>query len=264
MAEDILQTIVAQKRIEVARQMEALPISALEKRVLTLGIEKRRSMKASLATSSTGIISEFKRRSPSKGWIKRDANVADVVSGYQSAGASALSILTDVDFFGGTLADVEEARPLVDIPILRKDFVVSRYQLLQAKAVGADTVLLIASVLSRKECREFAAEAHALGLEVLLEMHSDDELDYVDEYTDMAGINNRNLGTFHTDVANSFRLADKLPRDVVRVSESGITNAETIKQLHAAGFQGFLIGEAFMRQDAPAEALAEFIKGLMS
>ncbi len=262
MAEDILHTIVAQKRIEVARQMETLSESELEKQVLALGTEKCRSMKAALAASSTGIISEFKRRSPSKGWIKQDAVVVDVVSGYQAAGASALSILTDIDFFGGTLDDVRAARPLVDIPILRKDFVVSRYQLLQAKAVGADAVLLIASVLSRKECREFAAEAHALGLEVLLEMHSNDELDYVDEYTDMAGINNRNLGTFHTDVENSFRLADRLPKDVVRVSESGITNADTIKQLRAAGFQGFLIGEAFMRQPNPAEALAEFIKGL--
>ncbi len=262
MAEDILHTIVAQKRIEVARQMETLPENELEKQVLALGTEKCRSMKAALAASPTGIISEFKRRSPSKGWIKQNAVVADVVSGYQAAGASALSILTDIDFFGGTLDDVRAARPLVDIPILRKDFVVSRYQLLQAKAVGADAVLLIASVLSRKECREFAAEAHALGLEVLLEMHSNDELDYVDEYTDMAGINNRNLGTFHTDVENSFRLADRLPKDVVRVSESGITNADTIKQLRAAGFQGFLIGEAFMRQPNPAEALAEFIKGL--
>ncbi len=264
MAEDILQTIVAHKRIEVAQQKETLSESDLEKRVALLGTEKRHSMKAALAASATGIISEFKRRSPSKGWIKRDARVADVVPGYQEAGASALSILTDIDFFGGTLDDVVEARKLVDIPILRKDFVVSRYQLLQAKAAGADAVLLIASVLSRGECREFAAEAHRLGLEVLLEMHSDDELDYVDEYTDMAGINNRNLGTFHTDVANSFRLAEKLPKDVVRVSESGITNAETIKQLRAAGFQGFLIGEAFMRQAVPAAALAEFVKGLQS
>ena len=138
----------------------------------------------------------------------------------------------------------------------------SRYQLLQAKVAQADTVLLIAAALSRSECRALAREAHSLGLEVLLEMHSESELDYVDEYTDMAGINNRNLGTFHTDVANSFRLADRLPADVVRVSESGITNVETIKRLRAAGFQGFLIGEAFMRTEAPASALAEFIKGL--
>lgn len=262
MEKDILHEIVAHKRIEIEEQQKLVSISDLEKQVEQTGTGKRRSMKASLAASATGIISEFKRRSPSKGWIKQDADPTAIVPGYQAAGASALSILTDEKFFGGTLNDVAAVRRLVDIPILRKDFVVSRYQLLQAKAAQADTVLLIAAALSRSECRSLAREAHNLGLEVLLEMHSESELDYVDEYTDMAGINNRNLGTFHTDVANSFRLADRLPADVVRVSESGITNVETIKRLRAAGFQGFLIGEAFMRTEAPASALAEFIKGL--
>lgn len=265
MSKDILDEIIAHKRTEIVMQEQNVPASFLEDQLeKSEGIREKHSMKESLAASPTGIIAEFKRRSPSKDWIKRQANAAIIPASYQQAGASALSILTDERFFGGTLGDIRTARPNVSLPILRKDFIISRYQLLQAKVAKADAVLLIAAALSKEECRTLAYEAHELGLEVLLEMHHESELDYLNEYVDMAGINNRNLGTFHTDVENSFRMADKLPTDFLKVSESGISNANAIKQLREAGFRGFLIGEAFMKTDNPGATLSEFIKELES
>ncbi len=265
MSKDILEEIIAHKRIEIAAQEQNVPISFLEDLLeKNDDMAKVHSMKASLAASATGIIAEFKRRSPSKDWINRDADAKIIPASYQQAGASALSILTDEHFFGGGLRDIRAARPTVSLPILRKDFIISRYQLLQAKAAQADAVLLIAAALSKEECNALACEAHKLRLEVLLEMHHEGELDYVNEYVDMAGINNRNLGTFHTDVENSFRMAEKLPADILKVSESGISNPQTVKLLRQEGFRGFLIGETFMKTANPGNTLSTFIKELES
>lgn len=265
MSKDILEEIIAHKRIEIAAQEQNVPISFLEDLLeKNDDMAKVHSMKASLAASATGIIAEFKRRSPSKDWINRNADAKVIPAIYQQAGASALSILTDEHFFGGGLRDIRAARPTVSLPILRKDFIISRYQLLQAKAAQADAVLLIAAALSKEECNALACEAHKLGLEVLLEMHHEGELDYVNEYVDMAGINNRNLGTFHTDVENSFRMAEKLPADILKVSESGISNPQTVKLLRQEGFRGFLIGETFMKTANPGNTLSTLIKELES
>ena len=266
MGKDILETIIERKRLTLAAEEEAVPESFLEKELDNYAVGTRFhpfvSMKESLGKSRFGIISEFKRRSPSKDWINREADAAVVTPAYEAAGASALSILTDEPFFGGSMRDVIKARQRVNLPILRKDFIVSSYQLLQAKLIGADAVLLIAACLTKEECKQLAKKAHELGLETLLEVHSERELEYVGDCIDMVGVNNRNLGTFHTDVANSFRLASLLPKDMLLVSESGISKAETVKQLREAGFRGFLIGETFMKTSNPGEALKDFIRQL--
>ena len=257
MSKDILEEIIAHKRIEIAEQEKAVSAAFLEKQIE--GSRPARSLKQSLLASPTGIIAEFKRRSPSKGWIKQDADAARIPAGYEQAGAAALSILTDERFFGGSLRDIRTARPRVSLPILRKDFIISPYQLLQAKAVQADAVLLIASALTRQECLALAREAHTLGLETLLEIHTEAELEYLSENIDVVGINNRHLGTFHTDASHSLRLIEALPPDVVKISESGISSPGTVRQLRQAGFRGFLIGEAFMKTPAPGETLRHFI-----
>ena len=190
---------------------------------------------------------------------QKNARPEEIVPAYAASGASAVSILTDEIFFGGTLRDIRTVRPLINLPILRKDFIIDEYQLYQARIVGADAVLLIAAALEQTQCRALADKAHELGLEVLLEIHNTDELPYIYKDIDMVGINNRNLGSFHTDVANSFRLAEQLPQDTILVSESGISQPVTVSKLHDAGFRGFLIGETFMRTEKPAETLKEFI-----
>lgn len=257
---DILSEIIANKRFEVDLQKQAISIGQLREGIE--GIPPSRSMKRALASSDSGIIAEFKRRSPSKGWIKQEACPEEIVPSYVEAGASALSILTDEKFFGGNLKDIRTARPLVNIPILRKDFIIDEYQLYQAKIVGADAVLLIAAALEQEKCLELAEKAHKLGLEVLLEIHSAEELPYINKDIDMIGINNRNLGTFFTDVENSFRLAGQLPKDAVLVSESGISDPEVVKRLRAAGFKGFLIGETFMKTPQPGETLKNFLQAI--
>ena len=257
---DILSEIIANKRFEVDLQKQAISIEQLQE-----GISEApaiRSMKQALVSSKSGVIAEFKRRSPSKGWIKQGALPEEIIPSYVKAGASALSILTDEKFFGGSLKDIRTARPLVEIPILRKDFIIDEYQLYQAKIVGADAVLLIAAALELEKCNELAEKAHSLGLEVLLEIHNSDELGYINKEVDMVGINNRNLGTFFTDVENSFRLAGQLPHDAVLVSESGISDPETVKRLRAAGFRGFLIGETFMKTGQPGETLQNFLQAI--
>ena len=256
---DILSEIIANKRFEVDLQKQTISTEQLQDGVAH-GEHSSRSMKQALASSPTGIIAEFKRRSPSKGWIYEGAQVEEIVPAYAAAGASALSILTDEKYFGGSLKDLRTARPLVDLPILRKDFIIDEYQLYQAKIVGADAILLIAAALEQEHCHALAEKAHELGLEVLLEIHSEEELPYIDKEIDMVGINNRNLGTFHTDVENSFRLAEQLPKETVLVSESGIANPNTVKRLQASGFRGFLIGETFMKTGQPGMALEGFIK----
>ena len=260
---DILEEIVAYKRIEVAKQREQVAPSILYNKVEAMmekGDYSQLSMRDSLASSTSGIIAEFKRKSPSKGWIKEDGRAEIIPASYSENGASAISILTDEKYFGGSMDFVRTARPLVTCPILRKDFIVDEYQLFQAREINANAVLLIAADLTKAECRQLAKTAHELGLETLLETHSEAELEYVGDNIDMVGVNNRNLGTFHTDVQNSYRLESLLPKDYVLVSESGISNPQTVRELRQAGFRGFLIGETFMKTPNPGLALAEFIK----
>ena len=223
---DILEEIVAHKRVEVAERKQILPQNRLEQALAAYMEEGRHtviSMKESLRSSRSGIIAEFKRRSPSKGWIKAEGRADQIPLSYAQNGASALSILTDSKYFGGSLSYLEIARGFVSsTPILRKDFIIEDYQLYEARLAGADAVLLIAADLTNAECRKLAATAHSIGLETLLEIHTESELDYVGENIDMVGVNNRNLGTFHTDVANSYRLASQLPKDYVLVSEPAV------------------------------------------
>jgi Indole-3-glycerol phosphate synthase len=262
---DILETIVANKRLEVERQKVAVPIDLL----FNLGGRRMSreivSMRQALEQSRSGIIAEFKRRSPSKGWLHPQAKVQDIVPAYENGGASACSILTDSDFFGGNFTDLQQARSLVKLPLLRKDFIIDEYQLYQARVLGADAILLIASCLTKEECRRLAETAHQLELEVLLEVHCEAELSYLNKDIDMLGVNNRNLGTFHTDIENSFRLIERMKSEAgdgseapLFVSESGISSVEVINKLREAGFRGFLMGETFMKTENPGEALARF------
>ena len=266
---DILTQIVAHKHEELTLQQQAVSIDQLHESCQQVLKRPTLSMKQSLASSLTGIISEFKRKSPSKGWIHQDALPEKVAPAYEQAGAAALSVLTDEQFFGGRLRDICTIRPLVQIPILRKDFIINEYQLLQARIAGADAVLLIAACLTMEECISLAEKAHELGLEVLLEVHSPAELNYIVAKPDMLGVNNRNLGTFVTDVQNSFKLAKALRSLVSQidnapllVSESGISRPETILSLREAGFRGFLMGEAFMKASSPGNALKQLIDNI--
>lgn len=258
---DILSTIIAAKRIEVAEAKLHTPMNMLERQLDELQLPRVASLASSLASSPYGIIAEFKRKSPSKGWIKADGDASSIPLSYQNSGASALSILTDKVFFGGTDDDIRAARKSgVTLPVLYKNFVIDEYQLLQARLCGASAVLLIASALSLDECKQLRNSAKALGLEVLLEMHTESELAYADCLPEMCGINNRNLGTFVTDVENSFRMARRLPQAGCKVSESGISHPDTVRQLKLAGYKGFLIGENFMKSDNPGASLRQFIE----
>ena len=223
------------------------------------------SLREAVSQSATGIIAEFKRRSPSKGWIKQEGKASRIPLSYQQQGAAAVSILTDSHYFGGCDTFVTEAREAgVTIPILYKNFVVDEYQLFQARRCGASAVLLIAACLSKQECRQLLRMAHELQLEVLLEMHGEQEAEYADWEPDLCGVNNRNLGSFVTSIDNSFRMASLLPAGAVKVSESGISRPDVIRELQIAGFQGFLIGETFMREDDPGEALGSFIREIQT
>lgn len=260
---DILQEIVAHKRIEVERFKQQLSEQEIHRRVEAILDFSVPSMSKALTASESGIIAEFKRRSPSKGWIKEEGKADEIPLSYQEHGAAALSILTDEQYFGGKDDFIRIARHAgVHIPILYKNFIIDEYQLFQARLCGASAVLLIAADLSKEECQSLLSTAHELGLEVLLEMHSEEELEYAEMEPDMCGINNRNLGTFITDVQNSFRLAELLPKDSVKVSESGISNPDTVKALRLAGFRGFLIGETFMKTSDPGKTLKDFISKL--
>ncbi len=261
--QDILEEIVAHKRLEVERFKAELSEREIHRQVEPLLDFSVASMSQALTASDSGIIAEFKRKSPSKGWIKEDGRADIIPLSYQQNGAAALSILTDEQYFGGNDAFIKTARHAgVNIPILYKNFVIDEYQLFQARLCGASAVLLIAADLTKQECQVLMRIAHALGMEVLLEMHSEAELEYVEQEPDMCGINNRNLGSFVTDVQNSFRLAELLPKDAVKVSESGISNPATVRALRAAGFRGFLIGENFMKAADPGKALNDFCIGL--
>ena len=260
---DILQEIVDYKRVEVEQSKTLVPPSLLYRRVEELPTISNVSMKASLIQSESGIIAEFKRKSPSKGWIKEEGRADVIPLDYEKNGAAALSILTDRHFFGGDDEYIATARRSgVTIPILYKNFIIDEYQLFQARCCGATAILLIAAALSVKECRALQQTAHELGMETLLEMHSEEELEYASIKPDLCGINNRNLGSFVTNVENSFRLAELLPHDAVKVSESGISNPKTVSALREAGFRGFLIGENFMKSENPGKALNDFIANL--
>lgn len=259
---DILQEIVANKRqeIELAKRttpLEALAIARSSYSSPTI------SMRSSLEGSTSGIIAEFKRRSPSKGWINQSADCATVVSGYAARGAAACSVLIDSTYFGGSLENMLIARASAPhTPLLFKEFIVDPYQLYQARLAGADAVLLIAACLTTQLCEELALLARELDLEVLLEVHSASELDFVSDNVDMLGVNNRHLGTFHTDINQSFALAEALsalPCKPLLVSESGISRPETVIALRKVGFRGFLMGENFMSHANPAAELDNFI-----
>lgn len=257
---DILEEIVAYKKNEVEQFKKELHQIYLEGRVEILKNALIPSMKNALMKSDTGIIAEFKRKSPSKGWINEAATADKVPISYQENGAAAISILTDSHYFGGSNVYVRTAiASKVRIPVLYKNFIIDEYQIYQAKICGASAILLIAACLTKEQCRQFIAKAHELELEVLLEMHNEEETEYAELEPDLYGINNRNLGTFETDVNNSFQLIERLPAEGVKVSESGISDPDTIRQLRACGYKGFLIGETFMKEADPGLALKNFI-----
>ncbi len=253
---NILEAIVAEKRKEVARKKLLFSNAYLE----SSGYTSRTCISAvdSIRSNPVAVIAEFKRKSPSKGDINPGISNTEVVSGYQSADAAAVSILTDYPFFGGSANDLLECRPLLQIPVLRKDFIIDEFQVLESKWMGADLVLLIAACLSTREVQKLTQTAHHLGMQVLLEVHDETELGHVCEAVDLVGINNRNLRNFDVSLDHSIRLAEKLPKEKLRIAESGIHNAEAGAQLLQSGFDGLLIGEYFMKEISPAEKLAGF------
>lgn len=258
---NILEKIVVTKKQEIALSKAKIPIQLLEKS--DFFDRQTVSLKSNiLKPESTGIIAEFKRKSPSKGIINDSVNVGDVVVQYEMAGVAGSSVLTDNEYFGGSNEDLISARKKVAIPLLRKDFMVDDYQFFEAKSWGADVILLIASILSPKEVLHFTNLAKSLGLEVLLELHDESELDHVNELVDMVGINNRNLKTFEVDIDQSIRMANKLGSQFVKIAESGISNINTLKQFRESGFNGFLIGEQFMKTNNPGLACENFIAEL--
>ncbi|MCH4551402.1 indole-3-glycerol phosphate synthase TrpC [Aestuariibaculum lutulentum] len=258
---NILDKITADKRTEVALRKSLIPISQLEQSVL---FERPTvSLAEKLRTSNTGIIAEHKRRSPSKSVINHNLNVNDVAKGYEEAGVCGMSVLTDGKYFGGSLDDLLLARASCNLPLLRKEFIIDEYQLLEAKAYGADVILLIAAILTRDEIKQFSEFAKSLNLDVLLEVHNEEELNKsIMPSLDMLGVNNRNLKTFDVSLNISKSLSALIPDDFVKVSESGISNIEAIKSLQPFGYQGFLIGENFMKTDNAGDSAKTFIEQL--
>lgn len=260
---DILERIVKDKRIEVNLRKQLIPVSQLEQSVL---FEREKiSLAKNLRNSKSGIIAEHKRRSPSKQVINHSLNVQDVAIGYENAGVCGMSVLTDGKYFGGSLDDLLTARSSCNLPLLRKEFIIDEYQILEAKAYGADVILLIAAILTKDKIKLFSELAKSLNLEVLLEVHNEEELHKsIMPSIDMLGVNNRNLKTFEVSLETSKTLSQHIPNDFVKISESGISNIEAIKTLQPFGYQGFLIGENFMKTDNPGESAIKFIKALES
>ncbi|MTI38959.1 indole-3-glycerol phosphate synthase TrpC [Fulvivirga lutimaris] len=259
---DILEKIIAHKYKEVEERKSLFPTKLLEKSIYfnsdTVSLKKY-----ILREDKSGIIAEIKRKSPSKGTINAHVSIERTSIGYMQAGASALSVLTDTDFFGGKNEDLITARKFNFCPILRKDFTVDEYQIVEAKSIGADAVLLIAAALEPVILKQLAAFAQSLGLETLLEVHNEEELNSsVNEHIDLVGVNNRNLKTFEVSIETSKSLASLIPSKFVKVSESGISDPRTIMDLRAVGFQGFLMGERFMQNSRPEKACARFIESL--
>jgi indole-3-glycerol phosphate synthase len=259
---NILDKIIEAKKEEVARQKTLIDIEMLMK--IPDFNRKCISLKANLLKKgSSGIIAEFKQKSPSKGEINISAKVDEVTKAYSEAGAAGLSVLTEPKFFGGSQANLIIARETnPKIPILRKDFMIDPYQLVEAKAYGADVILLIAACLEKEQAEMLAKTAKELGMEVLLEVHNAEELEKVNDFVDIVGVNNRDLKTFTMDIETSVRLSKLIPDKFVKISESGLDSAKTIHYLREYGFKGFLIGETFMKTDNPGEACRMFIKEL--
>ena len=258
---NILNKIVADKRVEVDLRKSLIPVKQLEQSVLferdTISLVNK------LKNSTTGIIAEHKRRSPSKSVINQNFNVFDVAKGYQDAGVCGMSVLTDGKYFGGSLDDLLTARASCNLPLLRKEFIIDDYQLLEARAYGADVILLIAAILTKAEIKQLSGFAKSLNLEVLLEVHNEEELQKsIMPSLDMLGVNNRNLKTFDVSLDISKTLSELIPNDFVKISESGISNIEAIKELQPFGYKGFLIGENFMKSDNAGESAKEFINKL--
>lgn len=260
---NILDKIVADKRKEVELKKSIIPVSQYEASVL---FERNTiSMAQALKNSDSGIIAEFKRRSPSKESINQNANVGQVAKGYENAGVCGMSVLTDIKYFGGSIEDLVLARASVNLPLLRKEFVISEYQIIEAKAYGADVILLIAAILTKQEIKTYSKLAKNLGLDVLLEVHNEEELHKsIMPSLDMLGVNNRNLKTFEVSLETSKTLSKLIPDDFVKVSESGISSIDAIKELKPYGYEGFLIGENFMKTDNPGKSAIEFIKNLQN
>ncbi|MBV7269923.1 indole-3-glycerol phosphate synthase TrpC [Winogradskyella luteola] len=257
----ILDKIIIDKRKEVDLRKSLIPIQQLEASILfeseTLSLTQK------LKTSQSGIIAEHKRRSPSKSVINQSLNVQDVAKGYEDAGVCGMSVLTDGKYFGGSLDDLIVARASCDLPLLRKEFIIDEYQIIEAKAYGADVILLIAAILTRDEIKQFSELAKSLYLDVLLEVHNEEELHKsIMPSLDMLGVNNRNLKTFEVSLETSKQLSEQIPNDFVKVSESGISAVEAIKELRPYGYKGFLIGENFMKTDNPGASAIEFINTL--
>jgi indole-3-glycerol phosphate synthase len=259
----ILDSIVAHKRLEVARRRELQPLKLLESSLYfnTQPLSLRHYL---LREGGSGLIAEFKRKSPSRGWINQYAPVERTTLGYMQAGAAALSVLTDTEFFGGTNADLTTARRYNFCPILRKDFIIDEYQVLEAKSIGADAVLLIAAILTPAEIKTLGRLARRLGLEVLLEVHDAAELAHAahPDAVDLVGVNNRNLHDFSVSLDTSLALAEAIPAEFVKVSESGIASAVAIQRLRAGGYHGFLLGEALMKHARPERACATLVQEL--
>lgn len=255
---DILQRISDTKRIEVEASRKCVPLEPLREGALQLTTPTR-SLRRSIMSREFGIIAEFKRRSPSRGEIAPMAQVADVIADYTRNGAAGCSILTDTPYFGGSITDLQVARIETDLPLLRKEFIIDEYQIYQARIAGADAILLIAALLDAAKVRRFTSVAHQLGMEVLLEMHGEEELPMAFSDIDMIGVNNRNLRDFSVEFAPSLTLIEKLPAGCTKIAESGIRNNEDMLRLSQAGFDGFLIGEAFMSTPSPGSTLASYL-----
>jgi indole-3-glycerol phosphate synthase len=257
----ILSHILEKKREEVKERKALFPVALLERSLyfstpcVSLTHYLRRE-------GSSGIIAEFKRRSPSKGWINQYADPAAVSVGYMQSGAAALSVLTDESFFGGSSADLQQVRSFNYCPVLRKDFIIDPYQIIEARSIGADAILLIAAALEPLQVAELAAAAKSLGMEVLLEIHSADELDCITDGVNVVGVNNRSLHDFSVDFRRSLDLLPELPTDLPKISESGLSLPSQVNLLREAGFEGFLIGEQFMKAPDPVRAAAAFIAQL--
>jgi len=255
----ILDEIIAKKKIEITELKEYHPIGKFEESMYF----DREIISATASIrdpKKSGIIAEHKRKSPSKGIINANANLVDVVQGYEAAGASCISVLTEKDFFSGNLGDLLVARKYANIPLLRKDFIVDEFQVLESRAAGADFILLIAACLTKEEVQQYARLAKSVGLEILFEIHTEEELEKLCPELDIIGVNNRNLKDFSVDIERSVALFDKIPSDFVKITESGISSVESVQYLKKNGFEGFLMGENFMKEENPSQACADFIK----
>ena len=258
----LVDKIIVDKKREVILKKQLIPVTQLENSAL-FGI-RTHSLSKNLRNNVIGIIAEHKRRSPSKSVINNNFSVEEVVVGYQNAGISGISVLTDAKYFGGSLDDLLLAKASANVPLLRKEFIIDEYQILEAKAHGADVILLIAAILTRSEIKQLSEFAHSLGLEVLLEVHNKEELDKaIMPGLDMIGVNNRNLKTFEVGLEQSKELAKHIPDEFVKVSESGISSTDAIKELQTHGYQGFLIGEHFMKTENPGLAAKTFVTTLI-